>query len=728
MDWVDLVWPMLAAASFVLGLAHAVLWISHPRDRSHLMFAVAAMSVGAIALFELASLHAETPASMAAIIRGWHVPIALLVCAIVYGVHIMFGYGSAALAAAAVGLRLLALVLNFATGVNLNFESVDAIGHVAWLGAEVSYPVGTLNPWAIVAQVSNVLVVAYLVHTLHRVPRDSPEWHGALVVCGGWLLLALTMIAATVMIVLGLPRLPLGTSPSSVVMVVLLSSLLVRELQRGRRMDALLRESELRHLRTQRELELAANAANLGLWQWNVASGGFTQNETNHALLGYAGDTGLASRDLFGNAEFGDEEERAFHDAIRQQAYEFEYRIQRPDGERRWILLRGSVEHDMQGNPLLVRGVTLDVTRRKEQADVLRTLLEAAPSGLLVLDESGTLRYANVEAARTFGYPQEAMAGMHVGSLIAEGARTGDLELWQRFVDEALPNAMGGAHDLHGSRCGGEPFPMEIRLCRVELEDRTRIMAAVTDLSARKKLEYEMAMERESMAHLARVTMLGELSGSLAHELNQPLAAILSNAQAALRIIDRDPSDLEQVREILSDIVETDRRAGHVIGRLRGMLRREAREFVPLDVNEVVQECVRLMRNDLLNRRVSCRLNLMPGLPACRGDAIQLQQVLMNLIRNACDALPDDPANRIVRVRTNRSDVGVCAEVVDTGTGIPVDMLERIFTPFETTKATGMGMGLAVCRTIVRAHGGRIWAENVKPQGARVSFELPVQG
>ncbi len=149
---------------------------------------------------------------------------------------------------------------------------------------------------------------------------------------------------------------------------------------------------------------------------------------------------------------------------------------------------------------------------------------------------------------------------------------------------------------------------------------------------------------------------------------------------------------------------------------------------MPLDVNEVVQECVRLMRNDLLNRRVSYRLNLMPGLPACRGDAIQLQQVLMNLIRNACDALPDDPTNRIVRVRTSRSDAGVCAEVVDTGTGIPADMLERIFTPFETTKATGMGMGLAVCRTIVRAHGGRIWAENVKPQGARVSFELPVPG
>lgn len=728
MDWVDLVWPMLAAASFVLGLIHVVLWVSGPRDRTHPVFAVAALSVSAIALFELASFHAQTPAAMAAVIRGWHVPIALLICAIVYNVHTMFGYGSPVLAAAAAGLRLLALVLNFTTGVNLNYQVIDGIGRVAWLGTEVSYPVGQLNHWALVAQASNLLVIIYLVQTLYRVPHGSQAWRGALVVCGGWLLLVATMIAATLSAVLGLPRLPLGTAPSLVVMVVLLSALLVRDLQRGRRMDLLLQESELRNLRTQRDLELAANAANLGLWQWNLARGDFAQNETNHVLLGHADTSGIAIRDLFGNAELGEEEQRAFREAIRQPAYEFEYRIQRPGGERRWILLRGNVEHNPQGDPQVVRGVTLDVTRRKEEADLLRTLLEAAPSALLVFDEDGRVRYANIEAARTFGYPQEAMAGTHAGSLLAEGVRSQDLAKWQDFVREARQNAMGAAHDLHGARQGGESFPMEVRLCRVVLEDRNRIMAAVTDLSARKQLEYEMAMERESMAHLARVTMLGELSGSLAHELNQPLAAILSNAQAAQRIINRDPSDVEQVQEILADIVETDRRAGQVIVRLRSMLRREAREFVPLDVNEVVQECVRLIRNDLLNRRVQYRLNLMPGLPACRGDAIQLQQVLMNLIRNACDALPEDSAHRIVRVRTTRSDTGVRTEVVDTGTGIPDEMLERIFTPFETTKATGMGMGLAVCRTIVRAHGGRIWAENVKPQGASVSFELPVPG
>ncbi|WP_162434064.1 PAS domain-containing sensor histidine kinase [Pseudoxanthomonas koreensis] len=727
MNWVELVWPMLAAASFVLGLIHAVVWLSGPRDRAHMVFAVAAFAVGAIALFELASFQAQTPGAMAAVIRGWHVPITLLVCAIVYGVHTLFGHGSPALALAAVALRLLALVLNFATGVNLNFESIDAIGHVAWFGVEVAYPTGVLNPWAPVAQLSNLLVVAYLVQTLYRVPRSAPARNAALVVCGGWLLLVLTMLASTVSIILGQPRLPLGTSPSSVVMILLLGALMVRDLRHGRRMDVLLQESERRNLRTQRDLELAANAANLGLWRWDVADSRFTQNETNHVLLGHAATSGEAARDLFGNAERGAEDERAFRDAIRRPVYEFEYRIQRADGARRWILLRGNVEHDLHGEPAVVRGVTLDVTRRKDEAEVLRTLLEAAPSALLVFDEAGTVRYANVAAASTFGHTQEALAGMAGGALVTEAGGPQGQATWREFVDGARTNEMGGARDLHGQRSDGESFPIEVRLCRVVLEERPRIMLAVVDLSARKKVEYEMAMERESVAHLARVTMLGELAGSLAHELNQPLAAILSNAQAAQRILHRDPSDLEQVHEILFDIVETDRRAGQVIGRLRSMLRREAREFRPLDINDVVQDCVRLMRNDLLNRRVSCRMNLMPGLPLVAGDPIQLQQVLMNLLRNACDALPGDPANRIVRVRTYRSDTGVRVEVADTGSGIPEEMLEQIFTPFETTKTTGMGMGLAVCRTIVRAHGGRIWAENLEPRGARVSMDLPVQ-
>ena len=725
MDWVELVWPMLASACFVLAVLHMLLWLGQSRQGVHPAFAVAATSVGAIILFELASFNAASPEAMAAIIRWWHVPIAVLVWSIIYHVHSLSGDRSdLLLGGGAAALRLAALVLNFTTGDNLNFASVDGLGETTWLGAEVSYPVGQINPWMVVAQASNLMLLLYLANAMYRMARASGIRSAGFLACAGWMLLFVTMVTATLPLILGLRRWPLGTSLSAATTILLLSGLQAQSVLRGSRLESLWRERGERDSADRRDLELATAAARFGLWRWDLAEGGLTQSGVNAELLGDAGGA-QPEQVLFGHAEDGEDAEKAFLELLAAPKFEFEYRIRHDDGRPRWILLKGDVEHDADGRPHVVRGVTVDITRRKEEAAVLRTLLQSAPSALLLVDSGGVVQFANHEAARMFDYVPEAMPGLEIERLVPEEIRVAHVHQRGAYQLDVRPREMARGRDPHGLKRGGEQFPVEVRLAPIELDGQLRIMVAVNDLTMRRKFEHEIAMEREAMAHLARVTMLGELSGSLAHELNQPLAAILSNAQAAQRILKRDPIDLEQIQEILGDIVDTDRRAGQVISRLRGMLRREAREFAPLDVNEVVQDCMRLMRNDLLNRRVSCRLNLMPGLPHCAGDTIQLQQVLMNLIRNACDALPDDPEHRVIRVRTWRSDAGVCTEVIDSGSGIPEDMLERIFVPFETTKATGMGMGLAVCQSIVRAHGGRIWAENVRPQGARVSFELP---
>ncbi|WP_190285778.1 sensor histidine kinase [Montanilutibacter psychrotolerans] len=376
-------------------------------------------------------------------------------------------------------------------GDNLNFLAVEEVGRSTWWGVSLSHPIGEANPWVVVAQVSNALVLIYIGQTIARAMRKpAPIRNAALVVGGSWFLLIGIMLASAVLMTLGLPRPPLIAAPGFVIVLVATSYRLVSELVRSNRLAMQLQESELRRLRS----------------------------------------------------------------------------------------------------------------------------------------------------------------------------------------------------------------------------------------------EQEVATERACLAHLSRVTMLGELSGSLVHELNQPLAAILSNAQAAQRILRRDPSDLSEIPEILSDIIENDRRAGEVIGRMRGFLKKEAREHAPLAINEVVQDCMRLMRSELLDQRVAVCMNLTPGLPSCLGDRVQLQQVLLNLVMNACDAMQSSPGQRVVRVHTAPSEVGVLTEVADVGDGIPEAMLERIFAPFETTKATGMGLGLAVCRTIIQAHGGRIWAENDAPRGARVCFELPRQG
>jgi len=236
--------------------------------------------------------------------------------------------------------------------------------------------------------------------------------------------------------------------------------------------------------------------------------------------------------------------------------------------------------------------------------------------------------------------------------------------------------------------------------------------------------------QQAELAHLSRVTMLGELSGSLAHELNQPLTAILSNAQAAQRFLAHDKVDLDELRDILKDIVDEDKRAGEVIRRLRLLLKKGEVQHQPLDVNEVVLEVLKLVRSDLVNQGVTAHTELAPGLPLLHGDRVQLQQVLLNLVMNACDAMSGVVRDeRQFIIRTKPADgQGVEVAVSDRGRGIPADHIERVFQPFFTTKPHGMGLGLSVCRTILTAHGGKLWAENNPDRGATFHFTLPVSG
>jgi C4-dicarboxylate-specific signal transduction histidine kinase len=223
--------------------------------------------------------------------------------------------------------------------------------------------------------------------------------------------------------------------------------------------------------------------------------------------------------------------------------------------------------------------------------------------------------------------------------------------------------------------------------------------------------------------------MLAELSGSLAHELNQPMTAVLSNAQAALRFLAHSPPNLDEVRESLASIVENDKRAGEVIRRLRAMLRKEPAEYKRLDINDVVLDVLRIIRSDLLNRNVDMVMELAPALPQIEGDRVQLQQVLLNLVMNAADAMETVAKGREIRMETLLTDSGdVQVSVVDAGCGIPADNLELIFSPFVTSKVSGMGLGLAVCTSIVQTHHGRIWATNNASRGATLHFSLPAIG
>jgi signal transduction histidine kinase len=245
---------------------------------------------------------------------------------------------------------------------------------------------------------------------------------------------------------------------------------------------------------------------------------------------------------------------------------------------------------------------------------------------------------------------------------------------------------------------------------------------------SRKQGELEAQRLRQDLTHIGRVSAMGELTASLAHELNQPLTAILSNAQAAQRLLAADPVNLEEIREILNDIVADDKRAGEVIHRLRALIKKGDLEYAPLDLNEVVSEVAWLVRSDVVFRNVSMSLELAPDLPRVRGDRVQLQQVVLNLVLNGLEAMREPGAGeRTLVIRTARDGAaGVEVAVQDSGIGIDEQEVDRMFRPLYTTKPEGLGMGLAIARTIVDAHGGRLGAANNVHGGATFRFTVPV--
>jgi C4-dicarboxylate-specific signal transduction histidine kinase len=250
---------------------------------------------------------------------------------------------------------------------------------------------------------------------------------------------------------------------------------------------------------------------------------------------------------------------------------------------------------------------------------------------------------------------------------------------------------------------------------------------ACQDITDQKRAEATLRQSVDEIAHLNRVAAMGELTASLAHELNQPLAAILSNAQAAQRFLSGESHDLAQVRECLTDIVADDKRAGDVINRLRGLLRKEQFHASVVDLNEVVDDVIRLVRNDALLRGASVVFEPFLGLPPILGDRVRVYQVVLNLIVNGLEATAArPPGTRWLSVRTAESEGGgVLLTVRDSGKGIAEIDLPRVFEPFFTTKQAGLGMGLSISRSIVQAHGGRIWVENAEGGGAIFRCVLP---
>lgn len=383
---------------------------------------------------------------------------------------------------------------------------------------------------------------------------------------------------------------------------------------------------------------------------------------------------------------------------------------------------------DDSGRPSRMAGVNLDITERKRAEELrshLAAIVEASDDGIVGKTLDGTILSWNHGAEKLYGYKAEEIVGRPITLLVPPDRPDEIPEILERLRHgERIAQ-----YETERIRKDGRRIEVAITISPITDSAGTVTGASTIarDVTDRKRAEAERRRNLDEIAHMNRVAAMGELTASLAHELNQPLAAILSNAQAANRFLSSESPDLGQAQECLADIVADDKRAGEVIKRLRALLKKGRSQESLVDLNEVVSDAIRLVGYDAMLRQTSVKFEPCPALPPMFGDRVQLCQVVLNLIVNGLDATVEPPSGRRwVLVRTAATDGGVELKVEDSGKGIAESDLGRVFKPFFTTKLEGLGMGLPISRSIVQAHRGRIWAEN--SAGSRAIFRcmLPV--
>ena len=601
MSWVSIILSIIAGMTFILAAVHLHVWV---RDRTafvNLLFSISAASAASIAIMELALLHAHTPDEYGTILRWMHVPAAVIIISIVWFIRSYLGTGRLWLAWAITGLRILVLIINFSVSPNVTFEAVHALNSVSFLGETLSVPVGDNNPWRLLIHLSMLLFLIYVLDAAFAA-RKIGQGREALVLGISVTLLILFAAISSGLMVRGIIPGPF-VSIIYLFIVLPMAFELSMDLIHTRQLSRKLTESEER-------MRLAARAADLGMWDWDVE-----QDEVRIDDFG----TARVARPSQGSATM-DHYMELVHPADRKslrealnraieddEDFQAEFRMTGLKGDERWIAATGQVERDAHGEPLRLRGIS-------------------------------------------------------------------------------------------------------------------------TDISNQKQFENELETSRRVLAHSQRISAMGQLSMALAHELNQPLGAILRNAEAGEMNLRHDPLDLDELRAIFVDIQSDGQRAAEVINRMRSLLKYRELRMETIQLPDLIREVENVLAPELKRRHVTLHTTVSDRLSAICGDRVHLQQVLLNLIINSMDAMETtETASRHVEILAHPADEGqVELAVKDTGTGFAPDQLQHLFEAFFTTKSDGMGMGLAICKTIIESHEGHIRARNNAESGACVSFTLPV--
>ena len=372
--------------------------------------------------------------------------------------------------------------------------------------------------------------------------------------------------------------------------------------------------------------------------------------------------------------------------------------------------------------------------RLREEEDQLRwsearkaAILDSALDSIVTIDHEGRIAEFNPAAERTFGYRRADVLGRPLAEvIIPPSLREAHRQGFARFLATGEGRVLGQRIEMSAIRADGTEFPVELTITRIPADGPPAFTGYLRDLTERRLAEQELARVRSELAQMSRVTSLGVLTASIAHEVNQPLSGIVTNASTCLRMLAANPPNLDGARETARRTIRDGHRASDVITRLRAMFGKKDPILELVDLNEATREVITLSLSELQRRRVTIRTALTNDLSPVLGDRVQLQQVILNLLLNATEAMAAvEGRPRQLVVRTERDGDGIRLAVEDTGVGIESHSADRLFEPFFTTKSGGMGIGLSVSRSIIENHHGRLWASNNEGPGATFMFSIP---
>jgi two-component system, LuxR family, sensor kinase FixL len=476
--------------------------------------------------------------------------------------------------------------------------------------------------------------------------------------------------------------------------------------------------------------------AGIGIWDLDLSTQKLLWSGITRTLFGVPNELPLTYELFLSLLEKHDREhtEHAIKLSVETGCnFDVQYRVSGPSQSSHWVRARGSVVKDDQGIPRHLSGIAIDVDAQKQVEEALRTreshlrsILETIPDAMIVIDGRGIIQFFSNAAERQFGHSEREVIGQNVNILMPNPDRSRHDGYLERYRSTGERHIIGIGRIVTGQRKDGTTFPMHLSIGEMQSGGEPYFTGFVRDLTEHQQTQARLQELQSELVHVSRLSAMGEMASALAHELNQPLAAISNYMKGSRRLLAGSPGpNKSKIETALDRAAEQALRAGQIIRRLRDFVARGESEKRIESLSKLVEEAGALGLTGAREQGVQLRFNLDPKYDLVLVDRVQIQQVLVNLFRNALEAMAHSPHRELIASNALGADDMIEVSVFDTGPGIPDDVMPNLFQTFYTTKETGMGVGLSISRSIVEAHGGRMWAEANRSGGATFCFTLP---